>query len=128
MLKTQGIKLTLIDKKEKLFEIGLPVTCVYVLELEDITTTIGHNKDMEVLEILKCGCLNLRIYKNKVDKKLISILKNNMILSITLTFDDNTHKSYNVPWYYSTDGKKNILQNISIKDDILRIIIDKKFI
>lgn len=127
MLKTKSIKLSYINEKDELLDITLPITSVYVLEIEDITTTIGHNKDMEVLEFLKCGCLNLKLYKKKVDSKLISILEKYMILSITLNFDDDTTKSYNVPWYYSSDNIKNALQMISVDKDIINILIDKRY-
>ena len=122
ILKTNSITLTLIEKKDKLLNIEIPFDKIYVLEIEGITTTIGHNENGEFMEFLHCSTLNLKVYKNKIKSELLQQIKEKSILSITLNFNDNSCKSYNVPWS-SDDFVNNKLQNIKEEDDIIKIII-----
>lgn len=121
-LLTKSITISFIDKDEKPFDIDIPFQYICVLELEDITTTIGHTPTGEFLEFLNCNVLNLRIYKEKVDKQVIDTLKNFSILCIKLNFNNETCKAYNVKWY-SKDKIHNQLQDVYDEDTIIRVLI-----
>lgn len=123
-LITKFITISFIGKKEKLMTIDIPFENVYVLELEDITTTIGHTSDGEVLDFLNCKRLNLRLYKDKLDEKTIDVIKKNSIISVGLNFENGGSKTYNVAWY--TDDKiVNLLQRVEDKDNIIKITVDE---
>lgn len=120
-LITKSIVLSFINNKKKLYDVEIPFSNVFVLEMENITTNIGHTSKGEFLEFYICGVLNLRLYKDKIDKSVLENLKDS-ILSITLKFNDNTSKSYNVVWD-STDGIVNTFQDVKEKDNIIEIFI-----
>lgn len=123
-LITKSITISFIDKNEKLMTVDIPFEKVYVLELEDITTTIGHTSDGEVLDFLNCKRLNLRLYKDKLDEQTIDVIKKNSIISVGLNFENSGNKTYNVAWY--TDDKiVNLLQRVEDKDNIIKITVDE---
>ena len=118
---TKSIDLWLMNSNEKTLTLHIPFSKIYVLELEDIRTTIGHDAKGEFLEFLTCKKLNLCLYKNKLTENEYKELFNYDILSLTLNLSDNTTKSYNVEWNLS--NKRNSLELIKEEKDILKILI-----
>lgn len=120
-LITKSISLNFIDKDMKLFDKEIPFSSVCALELKNITTTIGHTADGEFLEFLTCEFLNLRLYKEKIQKSVLEAL-NKSILSIELKFNNNTSISYNLCWD-SKDGIRNSLQKVSEENGIIKVFV-----
>lgn len=120
-LITKSITLAFINEDMNLFDIEIPYSSVSVLELECITTTVGHTPSGEFNEFLTCRFLNLRLQKDSIDDQTLEAFKNS-IMSITLKFNNNTSKSYNVSWR-SEDGIVNSLQQVKEKDNIIKVLI-----
>ena len=118
---TKSIDLWLINSNEEKITIHIPFSNIYVLELEDVSTTVGHNSKGEFMEFLICKKLNLRLYKNKLTSKEYQQLFDYDILSITLNLSDNTSKSYNVVW--NSNNNRNDLQFIKVEKDIVKIFV-----
>ncbi len=118
---TKSIDLWLINSNEERITFNIPFSNIYVLELEDISTTVGHNSQGEFMEFLVCKKLNLCLYKSKLSAKEYKQLFDYDILSVTLNLSDNTSKSYNVVW--DLNNNRNTLQFIKEEKDILKIFV-----
>ena len=66
VILTKSIDLWLINSNEERIILNIPFSNIYVLELEDISTTIGHNSKGEFMKFLTCKKLNLQLYKSKL--------------------------------------------------------------
>ena len=121
VILTKSIDLWLINSNEERIILNIPFSNIYVLELEDISTTIGHNSKGEFMEFLVCKKLNLQLYKSKLTSKEYRQLHDYDILSVTLNLNDNTSKSYNVVWNFSNN--RNNLEIIKEEKDILKIFV-----
>lgn len=122
-LITESITVSFINEKGKIVDINIPFNSISVLEMEDVTTTIGHDSKGEFIEFYNCGTLNLRLFKDKVDTSIIDEFINNSVLSLKLNFNDGTSRAYNVKWY-SDDKITNELQTIYDDDNIFGIDIN----
>lgn len=120
-LITKSIILSFINNDKKIFNKEVEFSSICALELEDISTTIGHTAKREFLEFLTCKYLNLRLYKDKIEKSVLEAL-NKSILSIELKFDNDTSISYNLSWN-SNDGITNLLQSISEEKGIIKVFV-----
>ncbi len=118
---TKSINLWLIDANDNKITLTIPFANIYVLELENITTTVGHNSKGEFMEFLICNNLNLKLYKEKLTDEEYTALYSHDILSITLNFNNNTSKSYNVIWKFVNN--RNSLQVVDEDQTILKIFI-----
>lgn len=58
-LTTKSIHLWLINNKDENITLHIPFSYVYVLELEDVFTTVGHIDKGEFMEFLNCKKVNL---------------------------------------------------------------------
>ena len=117
----KSINLWLLDKGDNKKDLVIPFFKIYALELQDVTTTVGHNSKGEFIEFLNCNFLNLRLYKDKLTREECEILRNYDILSITLNLSNNSSKSYNVNW--DLVNNRNKLQIIEEEKDILKIFV-----
>lgn len=120
-LITKSIILSFINDDKKIFNKEVEFSSICALELEDISTTIGHTAKGEFLEFLTCKYLNLRLYKDKIEKSVLEAL-NKSILSIELKFDNDTSISYNLSWN-SNDGITNLLQSIIEEKGIIKVFV-----
>lgn len=120
-LITKSITLAFINEDMNLFDIEIPYSSISALELECITTTVGHTPSGEFNEFLTCRFLNLRLHKDLIDNSTLEAF-NHSIMSVTLNFNNNTSKSYNVSWH-SEDGIVNQLQQVKEKDNIIKVLV-----
>ncbi len=122
---TTSIKISLLTKDDKIIDLKIPYSQVFVLELTDITQSIGHNLNGEYYEFLTCQTLNLKLYQDQISPDNLKLLKQHDILSLTLFFNNHTSKSYNVVW--NLKANHNLYEKKTTKDNILSILISKNF-
>ena len=110
---------------DDLVELRIPITSVEKMGIDKISKSLVYSKSGKYVEYTKCSSLELNLIINKLEKKIIKTISEDInIFSIGLFFDNKDKKIYNLP-YYSCDGLKNELQHIDKDEDKLIIYIDE---
>lgn len=94
------------DDVNDLIKLKIPISAIEVLEIHKISTSIEYLKEGRYDNLTTCGSLVIRLSIDELGEKTVKVLLDDIcLLSITLLFDNEDKKYYNLP-YHSNDGEK----------------------
>ncbi len=108
-------------------DINIPIENISFLRVWHISSDIEYLKNGEYTEFDNCDDFGVKINRNKMSKKDIDILLDNItIYSVGLFFDNEELKFYNMP-FCSDDGIYNKFQEIYSNKEEIEIIFDGRY-
>ena len=126
-IKSVSLSMYYNDHSNDRVEISIPIEAIDNLRVGHISNDIEYLKDGKYVDFTNCDDFDLKIDKDKIRKKDIDILLDNItIFSVGLFLDNGEANYYNMP-FCSDDGIHNKFQEILSNKERIEIVFDGRY-
>lgn len=126
-IKSVSLSMYYNEHSNDRIDINIPIENINLLRVWHISSDIEYLKNGEYAEFVSCDDFEVKINRNKMNKKYTNILLDNItIYSVGLFFDNGEFKFYNMP-FCSDDGIYNKFQKIYSNKEEIEIIFDGRY-